>query len=138
MKWYLISIGLSLMYTFYIVFSEILSNNFHLTPIKIFVNVILIAGLICVICYPRYIIIPKINLEYMLLLIIGFILFSQNYLLQLGTKSEINMGLIDAFAIAIYLPLITLIMFFIFKEKINKKKIIGIILISFAVYLILS
>ena len=74
----------------------------------------------------------------MLLLIIGFILFSQNYLLQLGTKSEINMGLIDAFAIAIYLPLITLIMFFIFKEKINKKKIIGIILISFAVYLILS
>ena len=138
MKWYLISIGLSLMYTFYIVFSQILSNNFHLTPIKIFVNVILIAGLICVICYPRYIIIPKINLEYMLLLIIGFILFSQNYLLQLGTKSEINMGLIDAFAIAIYLPLITLIMFFIFKEKINKKKIIGIILISFAVYLILS
>jgi drug/metabolite transporter (DMT)-like permease len=138
MKWYLISIGLSLIYTFYIVFSEILSNNFHLTPIKIFVNVILIAGLICVICYPRYIIIPKINLEYMLLLIIGFILFSQNYLLQLGTKSEINMGLIDAFAIAIYLPLITLIMFFIFKEKINKKKIIGIILISFAVYLILS
>ena len=138
MKWYLISIGLSLIYTFYIVFSEILSNNFHLTPIKIFVNVILIAGLICVICYPRYIIIPKINLEYMLLLIIGFILFSQNYLLQLGTKSEINMGLIDAFAIAMYLPLITLIMFFIFKEKINKKKIIGIILISFAVYLILS
>ena len=138
MKWYLISIGLSLMYTFYIVFSQILSNNFHLTPIKIFVNVILIAGLICVICYPRYIIIPKINLEYMLLLIIGFILFSQNYLLQLGTKSEINMGLIDAFAIAIYLPLITLILFFIFKEKLNKKKIIGIILIAFSVYLILS
>tara|TARA_Y100000991_G_scaffold215091_1_gene204457 strand:- start:2344 stop:2760 length:417 start_codon:yes stop_codon:yes gene_type:complete len=138
MKWYLISIGLALMYTFYIVFSQILSNNFHLTPIKIFVNVILIAGLICVICYPRDIIIPKINSEYMLLLIIGFTLFSQNYLLQLGTKNEINMGLIDAFAIAIYLPLITLILFFIFKEKLNKKKIIGIILIAFSVYLILS
>lgn len=64
---------------------------------------------------------------------IGCIIFSRNYLLQLGKKSEKNMGLIDALAYAMYLPLITLIMFFIFK-----KKIIGIILIPFVVYLLLS
>ena len=138
MEWYLISVCLSLIYTFYIIFSQILSNYFFLNPQKIFVNVILVASLICLLLYPKNIIVPSFSSQYIFIVIIGIIIFLQNYLLQLGTKSKINMGLIDSFAISIYLPLITIIMYIFFKEKINKKKIIGIILISVAVYLILS
>ena len=48
------------------------------------------------------------------------------------------MGLIDGYAIALYLPIITFLLYFLFKEKINKKKIIGIIIISIGSCLILT
>jgi drug/metabolite transporter (DMT)-like permease len=136
-KWYLISIFLSFVYTFYIVFSQTLSNLF-LKPQHIFVNVIIIASIISIILYPQYIIKPSFTKEYIIIFIIGILIVLQNYLLQLGTFNKINIALIDSFAIAIYLILLTLIMCFFFKEKLSAKKITGILLVSVSVYLILS
>lgn len=137
MKWYIISIYLSFVYTLYIVFSKILSN-FSFSPKIIFVNAIIIAAIISIVIYPKYIIKPSFKKEYLLILIIGIIIVLHNYLLQLGTQNEINMGLIDACAISIYLPLLTFIMYFFFKEKLSIKKIMGIVLVSISLYLILS
>lgn len=137
MKWYLISIYLSFVYTLYIIFSQILSNV-SFSPQLIFVNSIIISGIISVLIYPKYIIKPSFKKEYILIFMIGVLIVLQNYFLQLGTQNEINMGLIDAFAISIYLPLLTFILCLFFKAKLSIKKIGGILLISIAVYLILS
>tara|TARA_B100000900_G_scaffold412909_1_gene435673 strand:- start:538 stop:909 length:372 start_codon:yes stop_codon:yes gene_type:complete len=122
----------------YIVLSQILNKKFSLGSRTIFVNVILIAALLCLFIYPNEIMKPKLNKKYIIIITIGIILFLQNYLLQLGTESNTNMGLIDGFSVSLYLPLVTLIMIYYFKEKINNKKILGIFLVSLSVYLILS
>ncbi len=138
MDWYLISLCLTFTYTMYIVLSQILNKKFSLGSRTIFVNVILIAALLCLFIYPNEIMKPKLNKKYIIIITIGIILFLQNYLLQLGTESNTNMGLIDGFSVSLYLPLVTLIMIYYFKEKINNKKILGIFLVSLSVYLILS
>ena len=138
MDWYLISLCLTFTYTMYIVLSQILNKKFSLGSRTIFVNVILIAALLCLFIYPNEIMKPKLDKKYIIIITIGIILFLQNYLLQLGTESNTNMGLIDGFSVSLYLPLVTLIMIYYFKEKINNKKILGIFLVSLSVYLILS
>ena len=138
MDWYIISLCLTFTYTMYIVLSQILNKNFSLGSRTIFVNVILIAALLCLFIYPNEIIKPKLDKKYMMIVVIGVILFLQNYLLQLGTESNTNMGLIDGFAVSLYLPIVTLIMICFFKEKITNKKMLGLLLVSLSVYLILS
>ena len=138
MDWYIISLCLTFTYTMYIVLSQILNKNFSLGSRTIFVNVILIAALLCLFIYPNEIIKPKLDKKYMMIVVIGVILFLQNYLLQLGTESNTNMGLIDGFAVSLYLPIVTLIMMCFFKEKITNKKMLGLLLVSLSVYLILS
>ena len=137
MKWYLISIYLAFVYTLYVVFSQILSN-LSFSPKIIFINSIIVSAILSILIYPKYIIKPSFKKEYILIFIIGIIIVLQNYLLQLGTQNEVNMGLIDAFAISIYLPLLTFILCLFFKATLSIKKISGILLISIAVYLILS
>lgn len=138
MDWYIISLCLTFTYTMYIVLSQILNKNFSLGSRTIFVNVILIAALLCLFIYPNEIIKPKLDKKYIMIVVIGVILFLQNYLLQLGTESNTNMGLIDGFAVSLYLPIVTLIMMCFFKEKITNKKMLGLLLVSLSVYLILS
>ena len=138
MDWYIISLCLTFTYTMYIVLSQILNKNFSLGSRTIFVNVILIAALLCLFIYPNEIIKPKLDKKYIMIVVIGVILFLQNYLLQLGTESNTNMGLIDGFAVSLYLPIVTLIMICFFKEKITNKKMLGLLLVSLSVYLILS
>ena len=138
MDWYIISLCLTFTYTMYIVLSQILNKNFSLRSRTIFVNVILIAALLCLFIYPNEIIKPKLDKKYIMIVVIGVILFLQNYLLQLGTESNTNMGLIDGFAVSLYLPIVTLIMMCFFKEKITYKKMLGLLLVSLSVYLILS
>ena len=72
--------------------------------------------------FPNEIIKPKLDKKYIMIVVIGVILFLQNYLLQLGTESNTNMGLIDGFAVKLYLPIVTLIMMCFLKRKLQIKK----------------
>ena len=104
---------------------------------KVFVNIILIAAICCLIAFPREVMIPQWNISYLLLLLIGFCLFFQNYLLLIGTKLPINFGIIDGLAISIYLPLMTLALYCCFGEKLSLRKMFGILLACLAGYFIL-
>uniref|UniRef100_A0A6C0KJ09 EamA domain-containing protein n=1 Tax=viral metagenome TaxID=1070528 RepID=A0A6C0KJ09_9ZZZZ len=137
-NWYIVSIILALIYTSYILLSQCIINTFHIKPRVIFVNVICIAALLCLVTQHKDIIRPKLSIPYFILLLIGILIYLQNYFLQLGTSLPTNMGLIDGFAICIYLPMSTLFLYFLFKEKVNKRKIFGIILACMAGYFILT
>ena len=138
MEWVLISFCLALIYTLYILFSQCLMSKFKIKPITIFINVICIAALLCILYKPQEIMIPQANIKYGILFMIGLVIFFQNYFLQLGTQSIINMGVIDGLAICIYLPLTTLLLYFLFNEKVTYRKAFGILLSCFAGYFILT
>ena len=138
MEWFLISFSLALVYTLYILFSQCLMTKFKIKPITIFINVICIAALLCILYKPQEIMIPQANIKYGIIFMIGLVLFFQNYFLQLGTQSIINMGVIDGFAICIYLPLTTLLLYLLFNEKVTYRKAFGILLSCFAGYFILT
>jgi drug/metabolite transporter (DMT)-like permease len=138
MKWYFISFFLSIVYTLFIFLSKTLNTNYLLNSKTIFINSVIIASIFCIIFYPKEIMKPTFDFKYLLLIVVGISIFSQNYLLQLGTGNKKNMGVIDGLAIAIYLPLVTFILCMIFKQKINLKKKIAIVLIALSSYLILS
>ena len=138
MEWFLISFCLALFYTLYILFSQCLMTKFKIKPITIFINVICIAALLCILYKPQEIMIPQANIKYGIIFMIGLVLFFQNYFLQLGTQSIINMGVIDGFAICIYLPLTTLLLYLLFNEKVTYRKAFGILLSCFAGYFILT
>lgn len=138
MEWIIISLSLAIIYTLYILFSQCLMTKFKVKPITIFINVICIAALLCILYKPQEIMIPQVNVKYGILFIIGLVLFFQNYFLQLGTQSIVNMGVIDGLAICIYLPITTLLLYLLFGEKVTYRKAFGIILSCFAGYFILT
>ena len=136
-KWYSVSIILAILYTSYILLSQCLITNYKLNPSTIFVNVIFIAALLCIISKPNDLLLPQMNIKYLLVIFIGILIYFQNFFLQIGTNLPINFGIIDAFAISIYLPLVTFLLVIFFKEKITLKKCIGILFACLAGYLIL-
>jgi drug/metabolite transporter (DMT)-like permease len=137
MRWLIVSILLALVYTLYIVFSQYLYSITDISVKKVFVNIILIAAICCLIAFPREVMIPQWNISYLLLLLIGFCLFFQNYLLLIGTKLPVNFGIIDGLAISIYLPLMTLALYCCFGEILSLRKMFGILLACLAGYFIL-
>lgn len=138
MEWILISLGLALVYTLYILFSQCLMTKFKIKSDTIFVNIICIAALLCILFKPQELMVPQANLKYGILFFIGVFIFFQNYFLQLGTESIVNMGVIDGFAICVYLPLTTLLLYLLFGEKVTYRKAFGIILACIAGYFILT
>ncbi len=63
MKWYIISIFLSLFYTFYVLLSKCLMKQFNIRPEIIFVNAIIIAALLCILFRRKDIIVPQPNVH---------------------------------------------------------------------------
>ena len=137
MKWYIISIFLSLFYTVYILFSQCLMVQFNISPETIFVNAIVIAALLCMVFRHQDLMIPQPNVQYGLILLIAIILAFREYFVQLGTNNVTNMGIIDGLAICIYLPLMTLSLYVFFGETISMRKTFGMILTCVAGYFLL-
>jgi hypothetical protein len=138
MEWFIVSFCLASSYIAFVFFSQLLMNLYDLNPATVLVNVLGIAAAISFCIFPQEVRIPEVSAQYGLLLLIGFLLFLQNYFIQMGTKMPFNMGLIDGLAICIYLPTITFLFFVCFNEKLQIKKIMGICLACIAGLLMLS
>tara|TARA_B100001059_G_C17520677_1_gene420619 strand:+ start:207 stop:623 length:417 start_codon:yes stop_codon:yes gene_type:complete len=138
MYWIHISILLAIVYSLYILFSQCLITKFHLNPKTIFINIICIAAVFSLFTNSQQLIVPQFNLKYGLICIVGFLIFLQNYLLQLGTQSSTNMGIIDAFAICMYIPIVTFGLYLFYNEKITIRKACGIALACVSSYFILT
>tara|TARA_Y100000992_G_C21265799_1_gene493877 strand:- start:1363 stop:1782 length:420 start_codon:yes stop_codon:yes gene_type:complete len=138
MYWYVVSMLLALTYVSYIVFSQYIMTTYTtLTDRQVFVNVMCLAGLFCLLTFPQDLIVPEWSPKYALLILIALTLYFQNFLVQMGTKMSFNMGIIDGFAICIYLPVLTLLLYLCFGETITMRKGFGIALACVAGYFIL-
>ena len=132
---YIFSLFLSLHYLIEVLLLKLLSNSYNLK--KILINSFLITFIILILLFPKDIILqPKF--DYILL-----IFFSLNIIFGLFVwyniiKKNYNLGKVDGIAIAIYLPILTLISSLVFKQKIKSVNLFGIILISIGAYFTLN
>ena len=69
-----------------------------------------------------------------LVLLAVIILIDATFVLY-GCKSKVNFGIIDGIAIAIYLPIVTLIAAIFFKSNIKMVNMLGIVFIAIGAYL---
>ena len=109
---YIFSLFLSLHYLIEVLLLKLLSNSYNLK--KILINSFLITFIILILLFPKDIILqPKF--DYILL-----IFFSLNIIFGLFVwyniiKKNYNLGKVDGIAIAVYLPILTLISSLVFK-----------------------
>lgn len=132
---YLLSLLLSLHYLLDIFLLKFLSNKYSLQ--KILINSFLITFIILLFVFPKDIIL-KPELDYILL-----VFFSLNIIFGLliwynAIKKNYNLGKIDGIAIAIYLPILTIVSAIFFKQKIDFSNLFGIVLIAIGAYFTLK
>ena len=132
---YLLSLLLSLHYLLEIFLLKILSNKYSLQ--KILVNSFLITFIILLFVFPKDIIL-KPELDYILLVFFSLNIIFGLFIWYNAIKKNYNLGKIDGIAIAIYLPILTIISALFFKQKIDFSNLFGIILIAIGAYFTLK
>ena len=66
---------------------------------------------------------------------LAVVIFMNATFVLYGCKSKVNFGIIDGIAIAIYLPIVTLIAAIFFKSNVKMINILGIVFIGIGAYL---
>ena len=132
---YLLSLLLSLHYLLEIFLLKILSNKYSLK--KILVNSFLITFIILLFVFPKDIIL-KPELDYSLLVFFSLNIIFGLFIWYNAIKKNYNLGKIDGIAIAIYLPILTIVSAIFFKQKIDFSNLFGIILIAIGAYFTLK
>ena len=138
MEWYFISVILSLIWSSYVILSKYLYKLYDVSSTGVFVNTIVISSILCILFYPKEILIPEPNAKYLLIIGLGTSVFLSNFFNQKANELNMNTSIIDGLAISIYLPIVAVILFFLFNLKISQKNIIGLCLICLGSYLILQ
>ena len=135
MYWIYYSFALSFHYVLDILLTKMLSDKFDLR--KIIINTYLISVLVLIAFFPKDIITrPDTNYIYILLFAIN-ILFGL-FVWYNAIINRLNLGKMDGLAIAIYLPMLTLVSAYLFKQEMCIYNFIGIVFIAFGSYLILQ
>ncbi len=132
---YLLSLLLSLHYLLEIFLLKILSNKYSLK--KILVNSFLITFIILLLVFPKDIIL-KPKLDYTLLIFFSLNIIFGLFIWYNIIEKNYNLGKIDGIAIAIYLPVLTIISALFFKQKIDFSNLFGIVLIAIGAYFTLK
>ncbi len=83
--------------------------------------------------YPKEIIF-KLTFNYIYIILFSINLLFGLYIWYYAIKHKFNLGQLDGIAIAIYLPLLTIISSFIFKQKLKLENYIGIIILAIGAY----
>ena len=136
MNWKIVSFLLSINYTAFVILSKII-NKGSMNVMEVSTNYIVIAALIVVLFFRKHL---RCKLDYnqLLLFIMALIMISHEYLIQYGNDLLTNFGVIDSLAISMYIPLVTVILFVFFREKISTKKMVGIGITLVGAYMLLS
>ena len=124
MNWKYVSFLLAMNYTSFVILSKII-NKGSLTVMEVACNYLAIAGLIVVLFFRKHLR-CKFDYNQLLLFLMALVALSHEYLIQYGNDLLTNFGVIDSLAISVYIPITTVILFVLFKEKISIKKMIGI------------
>ena len=121
---------LAILYLSYFIIIKFLLNTFTLK--EIIVNAYLLTGLFVLIFLKNdlFTSIKKMNFNYILFIILATSMVLCNCFEIIAVNSNINIGIIESLANAIYLPLVAIISFYFFNTKLSKLNLIGIILIA--------
>ena len=121
---------LAILYILYYIVAKYLLNTFTLK--EIIVNAYLLTGLFVLIFLKNdlFTSIKKMNFNYILFIILATSMVLCNCFEIIAVNSNINIGIIESLANAIYLPLVAIISFYFFNTKLSKLNLIGIILIA--------
>lgn len=135
MYWIFYSVALSIHYLFDVLFTKYLADKFDLR--KIVINTYLISVLVLIVFFPKDVILkPDRNYVYIILFAIN-ILFGV-FVWYNAIINKLNLGKMDGLAISIYLPILTLISLYIFKQQMVIENYVGIIFVAIGAYLILK
>ena len=135
MYWVFYSLVLSLHYLFDVIFTKYLADKYDLR--KIIINTYLITVLVLIIFFPKDIIFkPDVNYIYIILFAIN-LLFGV-FVWYYAIINKLNLGKMDGLAIAIYLPILTIVSLYMFKLKMIIENYIGIFFVAIGAYLILK
>ena len=136
MNWKIVSLLLSINYTSFVILSKII-NKGNMSVMAVAANYIVIAAIFVLLFFRKHLR-CKFDYNQLLLVIMALIALSHEYLIQYGNNLTKNFGVIDSLALSTYIPLITVIFIVFFKEKISKKKMVGIAVTLVGAYLLLT
>lgn len=128
------SIFLALHYIFYVILLQFLIKVYSFK--QIILNSILIKLLLLLFILPKNLI-TKFDFNYLLLILFSINFIFGNYIWFVSTKKKINLGKLDGIAISFYLPIVTLLLYMFFNQKIKKINCLGIIILGIGAYLTL-
>jgi drug/metabolite transporter (DMT)-like permease len=132
---YLLSTGLCFHYLFYALLLKLLSDKYNFK--KIIINSSAITFIVFLILFPNEFILSP-NKDYIYLILFSLLLLFGAYIWHIIVQKNINMGQVDGLAIAMYLPLLTLISIMYFKQDLKITNVFGILLISVGAYFTLK
>ena len=130
MKLYSLVSILGSLYILHYITTKYLLKTYNLK--EIIVNYYLISAIFVFIFFKNDFItsIKKIDYKFLILIVLSIISISCVSFEIIAINSNINIGIIESLANAIYLPLIAIISFYFYKTKLSKINLIGIILIA--------
>lgn len=132
---YILIVILSITYVFYYIFNKILLKHFSVK--EIIVHTYILSAIIVLILFNNefFVTIKKIDKNYIFLILLAITIVLSNALLTYCCTKDINFGIIEGIAMGIYIPLVAIISYYFFNNKINIYNFIGLLLIGIGVYL---
>ena len=135
MNIYILITILALAYTFFYIFNKILLNKYSVR--EILVNSYILASLIVIFLFYNDLItsIKKMDVNFIYLIALALSMVIGNNLLTYGCNLNYNFGLIEGIAMGIYVPLVAIISYYYFNNKLTFINFIGLLLIGIGVIL---
>ena len=133
----ILSIILSIGYTAYYIFMKLALKT--IPKNEIIVNAYVFAAIIVLLIFSKTFVrsIQKYNYNYIYVFLLACTMVFCNFFVTIACKSDINFGKIESLATVIYLPIVSLISYYIYNGSLTKKNIFGIMLVSIGSYFII-
>ena len=133
----ILSTILSIGYVFHYIFMKsalkTISNN------DILVNAYVFSALIVLTLFHKSFIksINNYNKNYIYVFLLACTMISINFFTIIACKNNINFGRIESLSTVIYLPIVSLVSYYLYNRSLTKKNLFGIILVSIGSYFII-
>jgi len=134
----LLSFGLALHYILYVILYKILIERYNIKTILLHSNFCILFFLLLLFSKSYKELYIDLDFNYVYILLFSIIELFGIYIWYLTIINGFNYGKVDGIAIAIYLPIITLLFVYMTNEKIKLSNFIGICIIGIGAYLTMS
>ena len=126
---YILITILALSYTFFYIFNKILLNKYSVR--EILINSYILSSLIVIFLFYNDLVssIKKFDVNFIYLIALALTMVIANSLLTYGCNLNYNFGLIEGIAMGIYVPLVAIISYYYFNDKLTLTNYVGLLLL---------